>query len=158
MDDNRTSSLAEQVATLRSRVGLLEDALRSHGIVVSEGAEPDLKQVFEQPSPPVKPVLTKQPTTPSAPVPAPPLPGVTLSWKAKQPSLESRIVSQWFNRVGILAVLVGMSWFLKLAIDNHWVGPWAGWSSGCLRARGSSLGRSAFSAGGIRPSPTHSRR
>ena len=31
--------------------------------------------------------------------------------------------SQWFNRVGILAVLIGMAWFLKLAIDNHWIGP-----------------------------------
>ncbi len=38
-------------------------------------------------------------------------------------SLESRIGSQWFNRVGILAVLIGMAWFLKLAIDNQWIGP-----------------------------------
>jgi len=38
-------------------------------------------------------------------------------------SLESRIGSQWFNRVGILAMLIGMAWFLKLAIDNHWIGP-----------------------------------
>lgn len=38
-------------------------------------------------------------------------------------SLENRIGSQWFNRIGILAVLIGMAWFLKLAIDNHWIGP-----------------------------------
>ena len=38
-------------------------------------------------------------------------------------SLESRIGSQWFNRIGILAVLIGVAWFLKLAIDNHWIGP-----------------------------------
>ena len=38
-------------------------------------------------------------------------------------SLESRIGSQWFNRIGILAVLIGMAWFLKFAIDNHWIGP-----------------------------------
>lgn len=38
-------------------------------------------------------------------------------------SLESRIGSQVFNRVGILAVLIGMAWFLKFAIDNHWIGP-----------------------------------
>ena len=24
---------------------------------------------------------------------------------------------------GILAVLIGMAWFLKMAIDNHWIGP-----------------------------------
>ncbi|HEX3438599.1 MAG TPA: DUF2339 domain-containing protein [Pseudacidobacterium sp.] len=38
-------------------------------------------------------------------------------------SLERRIGSQVFNRVGILAVLIGMAWFLKFAIDNHWIGP-----------------------------------
>ncbi len=38
-------------------------------------------------------------------------------------SLESRIGSQWFNRIGILAVLISMAWFLKFAIDNHWIGP-----------------------------------
>ncbi len=38
-------------------------------------------------------------------------------------SLESRIGSQWFNRIGILAVLIGVAWFLKLAFDNHWIGP-----------------------------------
>ena len=38
-------------------------------------------------------------------------------------SLESRIGSQWFNRIGILAVMIGMAWFLKFAFDNHWIGP-----------------------------------
>ncbi len=38
-------------------------------------------------------------------------------------SIESRIGSQWFNRIGILAILIGMAWFVKLAIDNHWIGP-----------------------------------
>ena len=31
--------------------------------------------------------------------------------------------SQWFNRIGIVAVLIGVAWFLKFAFDNHWVGP-----------------------------------
>lgn len=38
-------------------------------------------------------------------------------------SLESRMGSQWFNRIGIVAVLIGAALFLKFAIDNHWVGP-----------------------------------
>jgi uncharacterized membrane protein len=38
-------------------------------------------------------------------------------------SLESRIGSQLFNRIGIVAVLIGVAWFLKLAIDNGWIGP-----------------------------------
>jgi uncharacterized membrane protein len=38
-------------------------------------------------------------------------------------SLESRIGGQWLNRIGIIAVLVGLSYFLKLAFENNWIGP-----------------------------------
>ena len=38
-------------------------------------------------------------------------------------SLEDRLGSQIFNRVGIVAILIGATWFLKLAMDNHWIGP-----------------------------------
>lgn len=38
-------------------------------------------------------------------------------------SLENRLGSQVFNRIGVVALLVGAMWFLKLAMDNHWVGP-----------------------------------
>jgi uncharacterized membrane protein len=37
--------------------------------------------------------------------------------------LESRIGSHWLNRIGILAVLIGLSYFLKFAFDNNWIGP-----------------------------------
>jgi uncharacterized membrane protein len=37
--------------------------------------------------------------------------------------LESRIGGHWLNRVGIVAVLTGVSYFLKYAFDNEWVGP-----------------------------------
>jgi uncharacterized membrane protein len=102
-----------------------------------------------QPTPAVRPILTPiaapapqptiaaQPAPPSAPaVPAPPLfasvapPrfGHAEAAHAEDPrsesrSLENRIGSQWFNRVGILAVLIAVAWFLKLAFDNHWIGP-----------------------------------
>jgi uncharacterized membrane protein len=39
------------------------------------------------------------------------------------PSLESRIGAQLLNRIGILAVLIGVAWFLKLAFDRNWIGP-----------------------------------
>jgi len=38
-------------------------------------------------------------------------------------SLEDRIGSQLFSRVGIVALLVATTLFLKWAIDNHWIGP-----------------------------------
>lgn len=37
--------------------------------------------------------------------------------------LESKIGGHWLNRVGIVAVLIGVSYFLKYAFDNEWVGP-----------------------------------
>src|SRR5438105_1095955 len=37
--------------------------------------------------------------------------------------VESRIGGQWLNRIGIVAVFVGVSYFLKYAFDNEWVGP-----------------------------------
>jgi uncharacterized membrane protein len=37
-------------------------------------------------------------------------------------NLEARIGSHWLNRIGITAVLIGAALFLKLAIDNQWIG------------------------------------
>ena len=36
--------------------------------------------------------------------------------------LESQIAGRWFNRVGIVALLIAVSYFLKLAFDNNWIG------------------------------------
>ena len=53
-----------------------------------------------------------------------PAPDVRLETVTLPPdSLERRIGSQWLNRIGVVAVLVGVSYFLKLAFDNGWVGP-----------------------------------
>lgn len=38
-------------------------------------------------------------------------------------NLESVIGSHWLNRIGISAVLIGVSYFLKFAFDNNWIGP-----------------------------------
>jgi uncharacterized membrane protein len=43
--------------------------------------------------------------------------------KAARSSLESRIGAQLLNRIGILVVLIGVAWFLKLAVDYNWIGP-----------------------------------
>jgi uncharacterized membrane protein len=45
--------------------------------------------------------------------------------KAARSSLESRIGAQLLNRIGILVVLIGVAWFLKLAVDYNWIGPTA---------------------------------
>ena len=65
-------------------------------------------------------------TRPLPPPPPPPPPrGRVASPAGAKPgsSLESRIGAQLLNRIGILAVLIGMAWFLKLAFDRNWIGP-----------------------------------
>jgi uncharacterized membrane protein len=58
--------------------------------------------------------------------PAPPR-GVYQPIRLEQPrqpvDIESLIAGKWFNRVGIVALLFAVSYFLKFAFDNNWIGP-----------------------------------
>jgi uncharacterized membrane protein len=38
--------------------------------------------------------------------------------------LEALIGGSWFNRIGIIAIAIGVAFFLKYAFDNQWIGPW----------------------------------
>jgi len=42
--------------------------------------------------------------------------------------LESRIGGNWFNRIGVVAIILGVGFFFKYAYDNGWIKPW-GWVS-----------------------------
>src|SRR5215831_1946230 len=52
-----------------------------------------------------------------------PLPQRPSTMAAPEEDLESRIGSHWLNRIGIAAVLIGISYFLKFAFENNWIGP-----------------------------------
>jgi uncharacterized membrane protein len=41
---------------------------------------------------------------------------------SKRGDLESRIGGNWFNRIGIIAIFLGVTFFLKYAVDNDWIG------------------------------------
>ena len=80
---------------------------------------------------PSAPVRAEPATAVGSPVSAqrqapPPLipqrPAIAATAKA-QPDWESRIGSHWLNRIGIAALLIGVSYFLKFAFDNNWIGP-----------------------------------
>lgn len=72
--------------------------------------------------PPPTAAAPVQPPYPLVP-PSPPPPRRTATAHAPQPDLESRIGSHWLNRIGIAALLIGISYFLKFAFDNNWIGP-----------------------------------
>ncbi|MDR3725288.1 MAG: DUF2339 domain-containing protein [Terracidiphilus sp.] len=123
MNPDRSEALEIEINELRSRLWRLEEALRTQGIRVPAPfpQQADVPPIAAEAQIPAD-------ATESLPAEAPP----TLHFSSFQSapessradlSLESRIGSQWFNRVGIVAVLIGMAWFLKFAIDNHWIGP-----------------------------------
>ena len=129
MNSSGSDSIESELRELRSRLLRVEDALRLRGVVLEDPATPPpagptdvaaqmqaVPVVPEPPLPSTMPVSFVLPTIPPPSLANPPA-------DTDDRSLESRIGSQWFNRIGILAVLIGMAWFLKLAIDNHWIGP-----------------------------------
>jgi uncharacterized membrane protein len=134
MNPNSPGSLEDQLAELRLRVLRLEQVLRSQGLVVEKTEAAAIAEPTVPLGPPA--VIPAAPPFEAPPLQVP-YPAATFPIPVTPPlfghrdqvsqrdtrSLESRIGSQWFNRVGILAMLIGVAWFLKLAFDNHWIGP-----------------------------------
>jgi uncharacterized membrane protein len=100
MDDNQAElrRLAEQVRELLARVSRLEQAL---GMATGSANAPRR----DEPQRPLE-VVRK-----------------TVEGARGRHDLEARIGSQWLNRIGIAAMLIGVSYFLKYAFESNWIGP-----------------------------------
>lgn len=128
MDPDLSGSLEQQVGELRLRVRRLEEALSRQGILSQEFQGQSQEKRLSATQTGENGVSAALGVAGMEAAPAPPITAPSFGYSAQSAaepdrSLESRIGSQWFNRVGILAVLIAMAWFLKLAIDNHWIGP-----------------------------------
>lgn len=99
--------IAAALAALANRVTTLEGALK-HALAQLRPA------TALQPIPPPPPPPPPRPVSP---------PNFAQHLPAASPSLEDRIGAQLFSRVGIVALLIAITLFLKWAIDNHWIGP-----------------------------------
>ena len=91
--------------------------------------------------PPVNPFSAMPPPPPR---PAPRDSGPQFATAKPEIDLESRIGSHWLNRIGISAVLIGVSYFLKLAFDNNWIGPAGRVSIGLLAGIGAIVWSESF--------------
>lgn len=133
---SENEELREQVAALSERVARLESEL----VKLRSGRTPVNPESATHPGQsesPSRAAVFSLPETHQRPTEAAPgkksteqqgwrrsrVPLDAQSSQGGQPTLETRIGSQLFNRIGILAVLIGAAWFLKFAIDNHWIGP-----------------------------------
>ena len=106
MDESQAEirELRRLVEDLLARMSRLEEraGLAGNGAAArQEGARPARLEVLPPQGPQVK---TPRPPT-------------------ARNDLEARIGSQWLNRIGIVALLIGLSYFLKYAFENNWIGP-----------------------------------
>ncbi len=109
-------SLRSLVRELAARVERLERRLGDEGAAAKTVLRAETPLSSAPPPPPPQPVANTLPAFPVRPSPAP-------HSAAPEVDLESRIGSHWLNRIGISAVLIGVSYFLKFAFDNNWIGP-----------------------------------
>ena len=111
----------QQIVELRDRVARLEARLGEPYSGVPAPAAPAAVEPIPGARKAPAPLLGGNP--PPMPSAGPVFSAASSQLDASGRSLESRIGSQLFNRIGIIAVLIGVAWFLKLAIDNGWIGP-----------------------------------
>jgi uncharacterized membrane protein len=102
-----TTALVERVQAIEQRLARLEQVQ----------AVPPAGPPVAAPPPPAPPIVPE--TAPAAPAP------IFSDSPADAPALdlESQIAGRWMNRIGLVAVAIGVSYFLKYAIDSDWIGP-----------------------------------
>ncbi|HVG39094.1 MAG TPA: DUF2339 domain-containing protein, partial [Pyrinomonadaceae bacterium] len=154
------SSSSEELLRLRAEVERLAGAVRDQSarLEILEGrVRPGNGRESEARRPEPGPARESPP--PQAPPPAAPEFGTANARPARD--LESRIGGSWFNRIGIVAVTLGVGFFLKYAFDNEWIGArgrvGAGFAAGLgfllagdrLRARGYQHYANGLAGGGL---------
>src|SRR4029077_15983083 len=140
----RTTSwqdILSRLYTLEQRLSSMEKSLKSRETTATSPAAlehpPSVQPSVAAPNFPLSPSAPPAPGSPreaaapreiSPPPPAanifaaPPLhrsqpkSSSTLDW-------ETVIGGRWLNRIGILAIIGAVTFFLKLAFDNNWIGP-----------------------------------
>lgn len=118
------------VGSLSSRVGRLEVQLRAKNaqsplpVQPAEAAKPKLWHEQQ-----AETVIETAPLAPVMPVAsmaerAAPASSFRPSAPQKTEKDEAEIASNWLNKIGVVAVLLGMGLFFKYAVDQNWITPW----------------------------------
>ncbi len=114
------SGLVAELAGLSARVAALERQLAD---MRGAAAPPAPREAVPFRTVEEKPAVASPPEgIQFTPPPPPPIASLATPSPAA-PSLESRLGAQVFNRIGIFVLLIGSALGLKLAVDNHVIGP-----------------------------------
>jgi uncharacterized membrane protein len=117
-------NLAAEVTRLRSELDILKDAIRSHGIEVPADIDASSRAPVSFRPPVAQPVDSAGNVYGATPSEEDSPPPDRLGWIKERLTIDwdAVIGGNWLARIGVLAVVIGMGFFLKLAFDNEWVG------------------------------------
>jgi uncharacterized membrane protein len=104
-EQDEIEALKAQIAALAARVSQLEQK-------IAAALEPRPRGIPQA-----------GPQTGAALPPAPREHDALEAFIRKEINLEKKIGQHWLNRIGIIALLFGISYFLKYAFENNWIGP-----------------------------------
>ena len=123
------AQLTSRIFLLEKTVSELEKAVRQESPAERKTETPERVIVpdtgVSQPSaPPPVPAPSQRATSPVIdPGTTAPVFGTSDEQRSAGQDMETVIAGRWFNRIGIVALLIAISYFLKLAFDNNWIGP-----------------------------------
>lgn len=107
------------------KVETIKENIRKPGDeIVRKPASPEtFRPVMPPPPPPAPPVLSASAVPPPPPVAASSMPAANTGTpsRAGRRNLEKLVGENIFSKIGILALVIGIGFFVKFAIDNDWV-------------------------------------
>src|SRR5713101_9340892 len=134
-------NLVDRLSALERHLGALEKSFSPKESDRSRESKPAPDQSIPTPLPPPQAITAAQTSPPPPPAPpesfkprevspppqvnifaAPPLHSSQLKSYSSL-DLETLIGGRWLNRIGIVAIIGAVTFFLKYAFDNNWIGP-----------------------------------
>jgi len=106
------SALRDEVRRLRELVNAMNNRLAALEIRQGVGAPAPSKPAPAAPGQAAVPIPAVEPP-----------PRIGRPARVKQREWEQILGGRWLARIGVLAVVIGVAFFLKFAFDNDWIGP-----------------------------------
>lgn len=111
--------VSNRVALLEKKIGIASVPVTQQQTQPQSGSASSQKLFSSQ----AAPIWEQAAIVPMAQTPGPEVMPAKLT-QAKTPGEETENAVNWLNRIGVVALVLGLGFFLKIAIDLGWIGPW----------------------------------